>query len=53
MEEIRRFGVAVTTRRREEDDCISYTDRIPKSAKRSGSQNTSFRFTRKFTCSSH
>lgn len=34
VEEIRRFGVAVTTRRREEDDCISYTIRIPKSAKK-------------------
>lgn len=34
MEEIRRFGVAVTTRRREEDDCISYTIRIPKSARK-------------------
>ena len=34
VEEIRRFGVAVTTRRREEDDCISYTIRIPKSARK-------------------
>ena len=34
MEEIRRFGVAVSTRRREEEDCISYTIRIPKSAKK-------------------
>ena len=34
VEEIRRFGVAVSTRRREEEDCISYTIRIPKSAKK-------------------
>ena len=34
VEEIRRFGVVVTTRRKEEEDCISYTIRIPKSAKK-------------------
>ena len=34
VEEIRRFGVVVTTRRKEEEDCISYTIRIPKAAKK-------------------
>lgn len=30
VEEIRKCGVAVSTQRREEEDCISYTIRIPK-----------------------
>lgn len=50
VEEIRRFGVAVTTRRREEEDCISYTIRIPKSAKKPPEEKDQLSL---YACSSH
>lgn len=34
VEEIRKTGVMVSTQKREEDDCVSYTIRIPKTARR-------------------
>lgn len=34
VEEIRKIGVRVTTQKKEESDCVSYTIRIPKSARR-------------------
>lgn len=34
VEEIRKTGVIVSTMKREEDDCVSYTIRIPKAARR-------------------
>lgn len=33
VEELRRFGVTVSTQKREEPDCVSYTIRIPKAAR--------------------
>lgn len=50
VEEIRRFGVAVTTRRKEEEDCISYTIRIPKSAKKQPDETDQLSL---YACSSH
>lgn len=50
VEEIRRFGVAVTTRRKEEEDCISYTIRIPKSAKKPPAETDQLSL---YACSSH
>lgn len=50
VEEIRRFGVAVTTHRKEEEDCISYTIRIPKSAKKQPDETDQLSL---YACSSH
>ena len=50
VEEIRRFGVAVTPRRKEEEDCISYTIRIPKSAKKQPDETDQLSL---YACSSH